>query len=212
MVYTAIKRNATLGSTINDTDTDTDNDTGSWTRYFVYHYIVFHFYDNFDNHDDHLSDECKSSTYNVAGTIVSGRGVVPESTSVFFPPLWLVWVAVVIQWPFSILCANCRISSVMPKQRKPPWRRQYTHRIPKHHVTMEYDCCSFRSSTKGYRKWRWSSCHSRDSLSIIQQTLLRTYITGTMPWLKYLPGMVRAGYSHRTWHGNGGASPCNNYR
>jgi hypothetical protein len=47
----------------------------------------FQFYDNSDDHDDRLSDECKSSTYNVAGTIVSGRGVVLESTSVFFPPL-----------------------------------------------------------------------------------------------------------------------------
>ena len=44
----------------------------------------FHFYDNCDDHDDRLSDECKSSTYDVAGTIVSGRGVVPESISVFF--------------------------------------------------------------------------------------------------------------------------------
>jgi hypothetical protein len=33
LVYTATKRNATLGSTIDDTDTDTDNDTGSWARY-----------------------------------------------------------------------------------------------------------------------------------------------------------------------------------
>jgi hypothetical protein len=29
LVYTAIKRNATLGSKIDDTDTDTDNDTSS---------------------------------------------------------------------------------------------------------------------------------------------------------------------------------------
>ena len=33
-------------------------------------------------------------------------------------PLWLVWVAVVIQWHFSILCANCRNSSVIVVSRQ----------------------------------------------------------------------------------------------
>ena len=49
---------------------------------------------------------------------------------------------------------------------------------------MEYDCCSFRSSTKGYRKWRWSY-HGTDTLSTIQHTLLHILLERCRDWNIY---------------------------